>query len=173
MDERDPMDDDESRQIFDSFVNTKQRRLVGYAYLLTGDFQESQDLVQEALTRLWERWGRIRSYDDPEGWVRRVVFNLASNHRRSVRRRDPWAVVDLAVGAPDVDHLDVLAALLRLPLNQRRAIVLHDVIDMTVPDVAREMRVPEGSVRGWVSRGRKALVSDLNLPVVPSPRGSR
>ncbi len=58
---------------------------------------------------------------------------------------------------PDACHLNILAALARLPDLQRRAVVLHDVADRTVAEVAAELRVPEGSVRGWLSRARAGL----------------
>jgi RNA polymerase sigma-70 factor (ECF subfamily) len=166
----DGVGDEDGRHEFETFVNAKWRRLVGYAYLLTGDFQESQDLAQEALTKMWQGWERLRSYDDPEAWGRRVLYNLACNHRRNLRRQDRRTEVDLAVAAPDVGHLDVLAALLRLSVNQRRCIILHDVIGLTVPEVAKEMGSPQGSVRAWLHRGRTTLSAELTAPTVPNSR---
>ena len=62
-----------------------------------------------------------------------------------------------------VGHLDVVDALRRLPSDQQRALVLHDVIGLSVAEVARELRVPEGTVRSWLSRGRAALAADLGV----------
>ena len=45
--------------------------------------RETQDLVQEAFIRAWKRWDRIRRYDDPVAWVRRVAWNLAMTRHRS------------------------------------------------------------------------------------------
>jgi RNA polymerase sigma-70 factor (ECF subfamily) len=71
-------------------------RLVGQLDLVTGDLQDAEDAVQEALTRAAVRWGRLRAYAVPEAWVRRVAMNLASNGFRRARRRlaEAVAVVD-------------------------------------------------------------------------------
>src|SRR5262245_59672259 len=57
-----------------------------YAYL--GDAEEAQDLTQEAFCRALDRWERIRAYEDPSAWVRRVAWNLAT----SVLRRRTTAL---------------------------------------------------------------------------------
>jgi RNA polymerase sigma-70 factor (ECF subfamily) len=64
---------------------------------------------------------------------------------------------------PDVEALELARALDTLPPPQRTAIVLHDAGDLSVADVARELDVPEGTVRSWLSRGRKALAAELYL----------
>jgi RNA polymerase sigma-70 factor, ECF subfamily len=52
--------------------------------------------------------------------------------------------------------------LARLPMNQRRAMVLHYLADLSVEDVAREMAAPAGTVKSWLSRGRANLASALS-----------
>ena len=47
------------------------------AFMLTGDLGTAQDLTQEAFLRTWVRWSRVAKYDDPLGWTRRVLYNLA------------------------------------------------------------------------------------------------
>src|SRR3954454_9843294 len=58
---------------FDAFYRATSRRLARYAYGLTGDPGEAQDLVQEAYARAWPRWRRLAGYDDPGAWLRLVV----------------------------------------------------------------------------------------------------
>ena len=73
---------------FDSFYTAAFPRLAGQLALVTGDLHEAEDLVQEAMARAAPRWGRLRAYDSPEAWVRRVAFNLAvSGHCWACRRR--------------------------------------------------------------------------------------
>ena len=60
---------------------------VGQLYLVTGDLQDAEDVVQEALTRAAVRWERLRDYAVPEAWVRRVAMNLTSDGFRRARRR--------------------------------------------------------------------------------------
>lgn len=64
-------------------------RLVVQLYAYTRDLSLAEDLVHEAFCRALDRWARVRRYDDPVGWVRRVAWNLAaSNWRRARRDRD-------------------------------------------------------------------------------------
>jgi hypothetical protein len=70
---------------------------------------------------------------------------------------------------PDPIHLDLMKAMKRLPMNHRRAIVLHDLFGLTVPEIAEEIGAPEGSIRTWLHRGRAALRKSVDLSVSPSP----
>jgi RNA polymerase sigma-70 factor (ECF subfamily) len=79
---------------------------------------------------------------------------------------------DTPTSAPEVGHLDVARALRRLPENQRNALLLHDVVGLSVTEVAAEMQVPEGSIRGWLSRGRRTLATDLNVSNAHSSEGT-
>jgi RNA polymerase sigma-70 factor, ECF subfamily len=72
---------------FDDFYQATFGRLVAQVYLVTGDLHEAEDVVQEAMARASVRWQRLRDYDLPEAWVRRVAMNLAADQRRRVRRR--------------------------------------------------------------------------------------
>jgi RNA polymerase sigma-70 factor (ECF subfamily) len=56
----------------------------------------------------------------------------------------------------------VIAALAALPEPQRRAVVLHYIADLTVPEVAEREGVPEGTVKSWLHRARTALAAELN-----------
>lgn len=131
--------------------------------MLCGQYHEAQDLVQETLVRLWQNWERVSSYEDPKGWARHVLHNLAVSRWRKARSRLVSQYTEYAVEPPDIGHLDLLQALGRLPMRHKRAIVLHDVVGLSVAEVAADMGVPEGSVRGWLSRGRAKLAKELAL----------
>src|ERR1700721_2849237 len=79
----------ESEREFDHFYEVVHRPLVGQAYLLTGDLEWAEDLVQETLVRAWQRWDRVGQLQDPHGWARQVLHNLAVSHlrRRTVQQR--------------------------------------------------------------------------------------
>ena len=72
---------------FEELYTSTFGRLVGQLFLVTGDLHEAEEVVQEAFTRAAGRWHRLRDYDLPEQWVRRVAINLATDGRRRVRRR--------------------------------------------------------------------------------------
>lgn len=153
-------EDDDSAS-FDAFFRTAKTPLVSMAYLLCGDLQTAQDLTQEALLRTWSRWPRIRGYDDPQAWTRRVLYNLVISWARGAKLRRRPLQSSRSVPPPDESHLMLAAALRSLPRNQRRALVLHDGAGLSVKEVASEMKVPEGTVKSWLSRGRVAAAHSL------------
>jgi RNA polymerase sigma-70 factor (ECF subfamily) len=150
-------------RVFEEFFRTSGPKLVALGYVFTGDRGQAQDLAQETLLRAWQRWETVSAYDDPAAWCRRVLCNLATSEwRKATRRRElpPSATVS---PEPDVEAIELARALDTLPLPQRTAIVLHDAGDLSVAAVAQELDVPEGTVRSWLSRGRKALAAELSL----------
>jgi RNA polymerase sigma-70 factor (sigma-E family) len=154
-------------ETFDDFYERTRDRLAVHVAALTGDPAEAPDHVQEAFIRAWARWGRVGKLDDPEGWVRRVAHNLAVSRWRRARRivlherpqgdRITW----------DDEQGVVLAALGTLPRTEREAIVLHHVVGLPIDDIARQLGVPAGTVKSWLSRGRRRLALEL----APGPTG--
>jgi RNA polymerase sigma-70 factor, ECF subfamily len=149
---------------FDDFYDAVFGRLVGQLYLVTGDLHDAEDAVQEALTRAAARWARIREYEVPEAWVRRVAMNLASDGFRRARRRLVVAVRLHPGPAPEpavLDGLAVTQALRSLPLGQRQVVVLHHLLDLPVDRVAAELGLPVGTVKSRLARARNALAGRL------------
>jgi RNA polymerase sigma-70 factor (ECF subfamily) len=72
---------------FAAFYTGSYRRLLGHLFTVTGDLAEAENALQEAYARAFVRWPRVRDYDLPEAWVRRVALNLAAMAARSLRRR--------------------------------------------------------------------------------------
>lgn len=146
---------------FDRVFNSSKHALIGQAYLLTGDLQDAQDLVQEAFLRAWRQWGRVSNLDDPQAWIRRVLYNLAISHlrRRNTRIGLRSFTVQRPVPAVDANHLDILAVLSTLPPNQRQAIVLWSVAGLSIGEIAAELRTGEGTVRVWLSRARTTIAA--------------
>jgi RNA polymerase sigma-70 factor (ECF subfamily) len=142
---------------FDEFYERCRDRLVLAVVAVCGDSSEAMDFVQEAFVRAWSRWPKISGYDDPEGWVRRVAFNLAVGRWRTARRMVLHS--DLVVHAPELapDQQVAIEALKTLPVPQRRALVLHHLVGLSVVEVAAELSVPVGTVKSWLSRGRDRL----------------
>ena len=149
---------------FDEFYRATSGRLMRYAYAVTGDLAEAQDLVQEAYTRAWQRWRTVAEHPNPEGWVRLVVTRLATDRwRRMGRWRD--AVVrsgpNEPARPPNEDVVMLTAALRGLPVAHRRALALHYLFDLPVAEIAAEAGVAVNTVKSWLSRGRAGLVAAL------------
>ena len=150
---------------FDSFYAATFTRLVGQLAVVTGDRYEAEDVVQEAMARAASRWPRLRSYQAPEAWVRRVAFNLAdSGHRRARRRLAALLRLGPPAPVPPVS-VDALAdALQGLSVAHRQVVVLYYLADLPVEQVAAELRVPVGTVKARLARARGALAARLADP---------
>jgi RNA polymerase sigma-70 factor (ECF subfamily) len=142
---------------FDALYRRLSPRLMGQAYSMTGSRTAAEDLIEAAIGRAWVRWGEVRRLQNPEAWIRRVMLNQAISDWRK-RSRPNLADRTAQVGdESDVDAIWLADALRALPRNHCRAIVLHDAAGLTVPEIARELHVPAGTVKSWLSRGRATL----------------
>ena len=153
---------------FEEFYAATVDRLLGHLFLVTGDLHAAEELVQEAFTRASMRWPRLRSYDVPEAWVRRVAMNLAADRARSLRRQTR-ALMRLgpppAVPSVSVETLALVEALRTLPVRQRQAVVLHYLADLPVDEVAAILDIPVGTVKSRLARGRATLATRLRTEV--------
>lgn len=150
---------------FDDFYTASFQRITGQVYAMIGNRDEAQECVQEAFVRAWAHRKKLEKAEHPEAWVRTTAYRLAvSGWRRTMRGKRP---TDRAVGptletaAPNEAHVALVAALKQLPEAQRQALVLHHIADLPVHDVAREVGVPEGTIKARLSRGRAALAALL------------
>jgi RNA polymerase sigma-70 factor, ECF subfamily len=145
---------------FEDFYLASYPRLVGQLTVMTGSLEDAEDAVQEAFARASTRWARLRAYDAPEAWVRRVALNLATSGLRRARRQlVALARLGAATAEPmqAIDRLAIQAGLRRLPLRHRQVLVLHYGADLPVEEVARQLRVPAGTVKSRLARARAAL----------------
>lgn len=153
-------------ETFDAFYRGTRQRLFDCLVAITGNRAEAQDVVHEAYARAWQRWETVRDYADPEAWVRTVARRVAvSRWRRARSALRAYRKVGVAqpVRGPDVESVALVAALGKLPMAQREAIVLYHLMELPVAQVARETGVPEGTVKARLARGRRALAALLAL----------
>jgi RNA polymerase sigma-70 factor (ECF subfamily) len=146
---------------FDAFYAGSYARLVHQLHAMIGDREEAADCVQEAFARAWSHRHRLDTAQAPEAWVRTTAYRLAvSRWRRMVRgRRDPDRALEPpgSAASPNPDRIALVSALQQLPAEQRRALVLHHLCDLSVAEVAAEVGSPTGTVKARLSRGRAAL----------------
>ncbi|HET8604601.1 MAG TPA: SigE family RNA polymerase sigma factor [Marmoricola sp.] len=143
------------RESFTEFVAVKRASLVRSAYLLCGDADEAEDLVQGALVKAVGVWRRIA--DNPEPYLRRVVVNdhISRWRRHRGREQAVASVPDRAAAAPDRDlSLALDSALGSLAPRQRAVLVLRYYEDLTERETAELLGVSVGTVK---SQARDAL----------------
>jgi RNA polymerase sigma-70 factor (sigma-E family) len=136
---------------------------VRLAYLITGDRDLAEDLVQDAFVRLAGRLIHLRNPDAFEAYLRHTIVNLANAYfrRRKVERRyidREQPLISDRSSDPDVPTRETLrAALLSLPTRQRTAIVLRYYVDLSEGQTAEVMGCRPGTVKSLVSRGMDKL----------------
>jgi RNA polymerase sigma factor (sigma-70 family) len=146
---------------FDAFFEREHRDLFGAMYLVTRDRHEAEDLMQEAFFKVWERWDRIVSLDDPTGYLYRTAMNaFRMRYRRSAmaarrllqfvapRARDPLDQVE------DRDEMD--RVLTNLTPRQRAALVFTELLGYSTEDAGNILGVKPVTVRVLLSQARKA-----------------
>jgi len=149
---------------FDVFYTATSRRVLGQVYAITGDRAEAEDAVAEAYLKAWDRWATVRECDSPEAWVRRVACrNAVSSWRKAVNRvrahrRDAG---ERSPDEPGPDHVALVHALRQIPPDQRRVVVLHHLVGLSVGEIAIEVGAPTGTVKARLARGRRAMAGHL------------
>ncbi|WP_341273652.1 SigE family RNA polymerase sigma factor [Micromonospora kangleipakensis] len=146
-------------QEFVEFVVASGRYLLRTAVLLCGDPVRAEELVQATYERMYRSWRRVARDGDPQAYARRVLVNLRVDGWRRTRREvvvDPGALPEQA--GPDntgavVARNAVVQALARLPLAQRRVVVLRHLLDLTETEVAHELGISVGTVKSHHARG--------------------
>ena len=158
------------REEFTSLYAASFPRLVGQLYAMTGDRAEAQDAVQEAFVRAWARRGQIDADLGAEAWIRVTAWRIAVSRWR--RAREGSRLMLLAAGpdrvaGPGPERVAFVEALRHVPAEQRRALVLYHVVDLTVEQIAAETGVRPGTVKARLARGRAALTPYLRETAAP------
>ena len=159
---------------FDRFYAAAAPRLVGQLTAMLGSFAEAQDCVQEAFVKAWLHRRELSADGSPEAWVRRTAWRIGVSRWRSAtatirayRRRGG----DPDIPAPSEDHAALVQALREINADQRRAIVLYHLCDLSVSEVAVETGVPAGTVKARLARGRAALAAILGTDTFAADTG--
>ncbi len=148
---------------FAEFVAARSASLHRTAYLMVGERHLAQDLLQEALTKTYVAWPRLRDIGNAEAYTRKAITTTAI----SWYRRKSWHGERPAETLPDAGHDghdDAVTqsqwlwdALRELPPRQRAAIILRYYEDLTEVQTAEAMNCAVGTVKSQVSTGLSKL----------------
>ncbi len=145
------------------FLSGPFPRIVAAVALVAGNRAAAEDAVAEALARAWERADRGDPIDSLPAWVTHVALNLSRSRLRRIRAeaRARERIDTQTEPASAEERMDVRRALGRLPRRQREVIVLHYYLGLPVVEIARALRVTEGTVKSTLFRGRHAMAVAL------------
>jgi RNA polymerase sigma-70 factor (ECF subfamily) len=154
-----------SDELMAEVVRRRGDALGAYAYLLTGELREAEDLLQDALVKTFVR-SRALELESVEGYLRRVMattwVDRYRRHRQWDRVRHLFGRAETYDGPAEqvAERQDVQAALDGLSRQQRACVVLRFWDDLTVPEIAGTLGIAEGTVKRYLSTavGRLAEV---------------
>jgi len=137
----------------------------GYIRSIVRDDKEAEDLTQHVFLKLITA---IAKYDDQgvpfSGWLLRLARNVALDHLRKRRPTPAEEVFGVDTQADDVAlhrARSLRTALVALPYEQRKVIVMRHLVGLTPPEIATQMGRSESSIHGLHHRGRRALQEEL------------
>lgn len=150
----------EGSRSFEEFFGSEHARLFGALCLVTGDRHEAEEIMQDAFLRLWERWERVRGFDDPSAYLFRTAMNVFRNRYRraalSLRKTISLAPTEDALAT--VEDRDVVVRALRgLTPDQRAAVVLTGYVGLTSEEAGKVLGMRAGTVRTLGVRARAAI----------------
>jgi RNA polymerase sigma-70 factor (sigma-E family) len=153
----------EDAAAFAAFVRANSRSLYGTAYLLTGNRDAAEELLQDTLVRLHPKWARVVAAESPLAYVRRALINgFVSRRRRAASREVPLRdLPDLPDAADVAEAVSTRRALITLlaglPTRQRAALVMRYLYDLPDTEIAAALGCRVATVRSIVSRGITTL----------------
>ena len=160
---------------FTEFVHAVWPGLYRTAYLMLGEHQLAEDLVQTSLAKTYASWRKVKEPAAAPAYARTVLANTAASwfRRRSWRNEVPTETLpeagvdrDLSTGPA------VVRALATLPPRQRAVVVLRYYDDLSVRQVAHALGISEGTVKSQTSDALAKLRAVLGDEVVPSTEGA-
>ncbi|MEU3459800.1 SigE family RNA polymerase sigma factor [Streptomyces sp. NPDC006733] len=157
---------DRGDDALEAFIAGRRLALFRSAYLLCGDRDEADDLVQTTLVKVILGRRRLQRLDNVEAYARKTLVNtFIASRRRFWHREQPYGELPEPVGpGPETDAdtgLAVRAALARLTPKQRAVLVLRYWEDLTVEATAEALGMRENTVKSHAARGMAALRAEV------------
>lgn len=166
---------------WDDIVSEHSSRVYRWAYRLTGNRHDAEDLTQDVFVRVFRSLSTYKP-GSFEGWLHRITTNLFLDSVRRTTRQRTWPL-DTAVAAeriadtdPDPEQAvhdawldaDLQDALDALPVDFRTAVILADVEGLPYEQISELLGVKPGTVRSRIHRGRRAMRESLETRAAQS-----
>ncbi len=172
--------------VFENLVRTYEKPLYQFAFRLSGNHHEAQDLLQEGLYRAYKSFAKFESGTAFDRWLYQIIHNLYIEHYRKNKTRpvlssidepSPYLDNDKPMEIPDwttnpedeAIRLElgekIQEGLTKLPTEYRSAVILCDIQGLSYEEIAQILHCSIGTVRSRIHRGRKLLRTIL-LPYI-------
>lgn len=168
---------------FDLIVKRYKNQLLNFIFRFLGNQEEAEDLVQETFLRVYKNRRAYRKVAKFSTWIYTIAGNLAKTELRKRKRRKIFSITDLGYEEKDYEISDVafspedqVNGLITEEIVQREieglspkfreVIILRDIQELSYEEISKIVRIPLGTVKSRVNRGRLKLQERLK-PFLP------
>lgn len=170
---------DGDEEAFVQLMRRHERRVYNLAYRMLGHAEEARDAAQEAFLSCFRNLEKFRGDAAFSTWLHRIAVNVCYDALRK-RSTSPVEAVRFHEPVPAPDHgdqaaasVDVQRALLAVSPEFRTVLILHEIQDVPVDEIASALELPVGTVKSRLHRGRVALGRALMGEPQGIPRPSK
>ena len=159
-------------------VNRYRDRLINFVYQFLGDFEQSEDVVQDTMLKLYQKKHYYREIAKFSTWIYTIARNLANTELRKRKRRKTTLLSQMTREEKDYDlpaiqpetgqevqnefaEKRIQKAIQELPEHFRTVIILRDIQELSYDDISSIIGVPLGTVKSRINRARLQLQADL------------
>jgi RNA polymerase sigma-70 factor (ECF subfamily) len=161
---------------WDLIVRQYWRKVFNVAYKFVGKHDEAEDLTQDIFLKIFRSLDTFDRRANFQTWLISVSRNLCIDHYRSVRKERETIdrgvdAADLAPASPEAGPIAALEqrdrvvllrqAMAALPETLRTAVLLRDIQELSYQEIADKLRLPEGTVKSRINRGRTELARQI------------
>lgn len=161
---------------WDAVVRLYRRKVFNVAYKFVGRYDQAEDLTQDIFLKVYRSLDTFDRRANFQTWLISVSRNLCIDHYRSVRREretmnrdvDPSSLTPVATDAAADARLEyrdrvvlLRQALERLPPALKTAVLLRDIQELSYQEIASRLKLPEGTVKSRINRGRRELARQI------------
>jgi RNA polymerase sigma-70 factor (ECF subfamily) len=161
---------------WDLIVRQYWRKVFNVAYKFVGKHDQAEDLTQDIFLKIFKSLDTFDRRANFQTWLISVSRNLCIDHYRSVRKERETIdrgvdAADLSPAAPEPGPIAALEqrdrvvllrqAMAALPETLRTAVLLRDIQELSYQEIADKLRLPEGTVKSRINRGRTELARQI------------
>ena len=161
-----PIDDliqrclDGDQAAWDLIVRQHRRKIFNIAYKFVGRHDEAEDLTQDVFVKIFKSLDTFDRRANFQTWLISISRNLCIDHYRSVRKERE--TIDRDVDANELSPISRdPSPMAALPDTLRTAVLMRDIQELSYQEIADKLRLPEGTVKSRINRGRTELARQI------------
>ncbi len=145
-----------TKETFTDLVLESEKTMYRVALSILKNESDCEDAVQTAILTAYEKLSDLRNEAFFKTWLIRILINACNKQLRH-RSRQTELTEDVEASSGTVESLEIREALEKLPGKFRQVIVLYYIEEFSVKEIKQILRIPEGTVKSRLSKGRELL----------------